>query len=330
MSVDIAVGDGFPQGANTGAWDWTTAVENVAIGAASANNRRDLVVAYTDLSVTNPSTSTPNNPGALKFIVVPGTPASSPSDPNDAAIRATAVGATNPYLILARVSLTSSTTQITNAQITSLITPIAFNVQRLWGGASNTLGHLVPNQADGTLVTTSDLDTVTDTMLDYPRWWQEIGRTTLVSAGDTITISSFPARKYLRILISVIATGGTIGPALRFNNDSGTSYGYRYSDNFGGAGSSGAGTTSIPFDAGAVVAYPFFVTIDAVNISAQEKILIGHSVGQNTAGAANYPVNKELMGKWANTSNQITRVDVINPGAGDFAVGSEAVVLGHD
>jgi hypothetical protein len=165
MSVDIAPGDGVPMTTDTGPWDWSTAVKNVTVGAASANNRRDLVVAYTDLSVTNPSTSTPNNPGALKFIVVQGTPAASPSDPNDAAIRATAVGATNPYLILARISLTSSTTQITNAQITSLITPIALNVQRLWGGSSNTLGHLVPNQADGTIVTTTDTGSVTNAML---------------------------------------------------------------------------------------------------------------------------------------------------------------------
>jgi hypothetical protein len=155
MSVDIAAGDGVPMTTDTAPWDWSTAVKNVSIGAASANNRRDLVVAYTDLSVTNPSTSTPNNPGALKFIVVQGTPATSPSDPNAAAIRATAVGATNPYLILARVSLTSSTTQITNAQITSLITPIALNVQRLWGGGSNTTGHQVPNAADAFLALTS-------------------------------------------------------------------------------------------------------------------------------------------------------------------------------
>jgi len=88
MSVDISAGDGVPMTTNTAPWDWSTAVENVAIGAASANNRRDIVVAYTDMSVTNPSTATPNNPGALKFMVVQGTPASSPSDPSDAAIQA--------------------------------------------------------------------------------------------------------------------------------------------------------------------------------------------------------------------------------------------------
>src|SRR3954454_7733326 len=108
MSVDISAGDGLPMSTNTAPWDWTTAVENVAIGAASSNNRRDVIVAYTDMSVTNPSTATPNNPGALKFIAVQGTPATSPSDPSDAVIQA-AVGASNPFEKLARVSLTSST-----------------------------------------------------------------------------------------------------------------------------------------------------------------------------------------------------------------------------
>jgi hypothetical protein len=164
MSVDVAAGDGAPMTTNTAAWDWTTAVENVTIGAASANNRRDIVVAYTDLSVSNPSTSTPNNPGALKFMAVQGTPASSPSDPSDPTIQA-AVGASNPFVKLARVSLTPSTTQITNAQITDLRGFVALNVQRLWGGASNTLGHLVPNQADGTLITSTDTNSVLAAML---------------------------------------------------------------------------------------------------------------------------------------------------------------------
>lgn len=186
MSVDIATGDGAPMTTNTAAWDWTTAVYNIAIGAASVTNRRDIVVAYTDVAVTNPSTGTPNNPGALKFMVVAGTPAASPSDPSDATIQA-AVGASNPFLKLARVSLTSSTTQITNAQITSLITAIALNVQRLWGGGSNTLGHLVPNQADGTLVTTTDTDSVTPGMLYFS------GATAYRSTAQSITNATFTA-----------------------------------------------------------------------------------------------------------------------------------------
>lgn len=164
MSVDIAAGDLIPMTTDTAPHSWETGTYNQVIGAASANNRRDIVVAYVDLSVTNPSTSTPNNPGALKFKVVQGTPATSPSDPSDVAIQAS-VGAGNPWEKLARVSLTSSTTQITNAQITDLRRFVALNIQRLRGGASSTLGHLVPDQADGVFVTTTDVKSVTPGMI---------------------------------------------------------------------------------------------------------------------------------------------------------------------
>ena len=43
------------------------------------------------------------------------------------------------------------TTQITNAQITDLCRPIALDAQWLWGGSSNTLGHLVAYVADDTV-----------------------------------------------------------------------------------------------------------------------------------------------------------------------------------
>ena len=160
-------------------------------------------------------------------------------------------------------------------------------------------------------------------------WWEELGRTTLSGAGDTISITSISARKYLKILISVLDTGGTIGPLLRFNNDSGSNYSIRYSDN-GAADATAGSQGQIALDAGAPAAYPHFAVVEVVNILAQEKIAIGHTIGRGSTGGANTGTKREVMGKWANTSAQITRVDVVNTGAGDFAVGSEVVVLGHD
>lgn len=53
-------------------------------------------------------------------------------------------------------------------------------------------------------------------------------------------------------------------------------------------------------------------------------------MGVGSSGAGNAPNKREAAGKWHNTSNQITRVDVINITTGDFAAGSEVIVLGHD
>jgi len=158
-------------------------------------------------------------------------------------------------------------------------------------------------------------------------WWQEIGRTTLASAGDTITVSGLPARKYLMIIVAAQNTGGTINTAVRFNNDSGSNYARRISVS-GGSDTTNASQSSLSMSS--TDASPRMLVIYIVNIATNEKIIETQSVEQNTAGAGNVPTRIEGVGKWANTADQITRVDVINSGTGDYATGSEIVVLGHD
>lgn len=159
-------------------------------------------------------------------------------------------------------------------------------------------------------------------------WWQEIARTTLSGAGDTITVSSIPARKYLMVIIEVVSTGGTVNTSITFNGDTGANYAFRVSTD-GAADSSATSTTSIN-TVSTASATPIFAVANVRNIAAQEKLVYAYSIGQNTAGAANLPIRRELAGKWANTAAQITTVTVTNTGTGDYAIGSEVVVLGHD
>lgn len=96
------------------------ATENVAIPTANGSNpRNDLVVMWVDKSVTPNQNVTNNNNNMLKISVVSGVPASTPADPNTAAIQA-AIGAGNPYIILARVVTGAGVTQINNGNITDL------------------------------------------------------------------------------------------------------------------------------------------------------------------------------------------------------------------
>jgi hypothetical protein len=96
----------------------TSAGESVTIPTANSSNpRRDIIVAYYDVAVVD--TTNPNNPGALKFAAVSGTAAASPADPSASIIQA-AVGASNPYIVLARVQVGTGVTQITSANITDL------------------------------------------------------------------------------------------------------------------------------------------------------------------------------------------------------------------
>lgn len=159
-------------------------------------------------------------------------------------------------------------------------------------------------------------------------WWEELGRTTLGVAGDTISLTPITAKKYLRIIVHAIDTGGTIGISVRFNNDTGNNYSYRNSSNGGADGV--AGSASSAFIGAPVTARPAHVDAFVTNIAAQEKLISFVAVNNGGAGAASAPDRLEGAAKWANTSAQITRVDVINGGTGDFAIGSEVVVLGHD
>jgi hypothetical protein len=208
-------------------------------------------------------------------------------------------------------------------------------------------GLLVSHDQDGTLkagavdvpavladevVTTAKIDdgAVTPAKLSSEaKWWEEIGRTTLASAADTITVSSFSARKYLQIKVNVFGTGGTIDAYVRFNNDSGANYSRRMLDTSAGT-SNGTSETGCLLT-GAATFPNFRYEGDVANVSAQEKIVNGLRTETTAAGAASAPIGVISIHKWANTSAQITRVDVVNlAGTGSFAAGSEVIILGHD
>lgn len=158
-------------------------------------------------------------------------------------------------------------------------------------------------------------------------WWQELGRTTLGSNGDTITVNNLPARKYLKILIKLLDTGGTIQADLRYNNDSGNNYARRSSAN-------GAADTTLHTQSAhtltTTLSSDSFIEVTQENTAATEKLGFAISHEQGTAGAANIGTYRRTLIKWANTTDQITRVDIVNGGTGDFATGSEVVVLGHN
>jgi hypothetical protein len=157
--------------------------------------------------------------------------------------------------------------------------------------------------------------------------WELLGRTTLSSAGDTITVNNLPARTYLRIIVAALPSGA-IRTSYRFNNDSGNNYASRQSSN-GAADTTVTSQPEIFFDSTPGTS-SIFVDAQVLNIATQEKLVIAHTAERNTTGAANAPTRRESVGKWANTANQITRVDIINTGAGDFAIGSEVIVLGRN
>ena len=156
--------------------------------------------------------------------------------------------------------------------------------------------------------------------------WVELARTTLGSAGDTISVASLPDKRYYMILNNETASAATITGAYRYNNDSGSNYHFRQSTNGGADGTA----QSSSMTQGSYTSTQQFTVGYIANLSANEKLAQWHWVDQNTAGAGTAPQRSERVGKWANTSAAINRVDLINVDVADFAIGSEVVVLGWD
>lgn len=199
----------------------------------------------------------------------------------------------------------------------------------------NDLVENIESLSDGTGFDTGAIDgsvvlqnnTVPASKIDFTTgiWGEELGRVTLASSGDLLSIPSIPVRNYLKIYVHVSSTGGTINMLMRFNNDSGSSYAYRID---GGTAAVNQSSYEI---AGAVASQLFTFTAELVNISTVEKMLSGVRVSNFAGTGAGTAPNKSFQeAKWANTSSAITRIDIINSGTGDYATGSQMVIVGHN
>jgi hypothetical protein len=119
LNVDVAIGRAYIKSAIGNCYPVNSdAVSAKAIGPnSSGNGRIDAVVLYIDLAATPNSTGEGND--VAKLLVVAGTPAPSPVAPSDAVIQ-TAVGANNPFIRLANVTVANGASSIVNANIANV------------------------------------------------------------------------------------------------------------------------------------------------------------------------------------------------------------------
>lgn len=278
---------------------------------------------------------------SIAFIIggAPGTPGQSRTDalviykdPFDTALVNDGID-TVDYLVVAGTAATTSTqvppsdATIRAACPTGAFVGVAGYVTIAQGQSSVSLGNYTRN-----LVVFNDLlipEIAETSELLADTWWHEIGRTTLGVAGDTISVASIPARKYLCAIWRVVATGGTVAPCLRFNNDSGNNYSSTYSLSFGAA----ATVTSQPviLATGNTTIGSHYGEMTTDNFAATQKVVRIEAGSDAGLGAANGNTGISSRAKWANTSAQINRIDLVNSGGtGDFAAGGELIILGHD
>jgi hypothetical protein len=156
--------------------------------------------------------------------------------------------------------------------------------------------------------------------------FKELGRDTLTGA-DTEMQVSFTAKKYLKIIVALVANASGLDGWIQFNGDSGANYAEQYSSNHG---AQGTGTGGVQFDCevGNVLADGVaFYMMDVYNPSGADKLVQDIAVHQTALTAATVPSYTDLQAIW-NSSNQISNVRFFTDQA--MKAGAELIVLGHD
>ena len=221
-----------------------------------------------------------------------------------------------------RISQLVSLTAVDNADELAIVDVSASVTKKITRAALLSSAPL-PNN---TVTTTSVSDgAITYAKTDGKIWWEELGRTTLASAADLLS-STFTTKKYLRVIVSVLPTGGTIEPSVRFNSDSSANYAVAVNTN--GTVSAAANQAQLAVSTGAS-ANQKSITLEITNLSGAEKTIFSTSVEQTGTGAGSAPGFRHGYMKYA-SNTQVSSVQVLNTGTGDFAIGSELVVLGHN
>ena len=158
-------------------------------------------------------------------------------------------------------------------------------------------------------------------------FWEELASVDLSGgAASSLDSGTISAKKYLWVQILMEQTADSNYP-LRFNSDSGGNYCYRYRTD-GGTEFLHTSQTGVNLRS-TTANLPVFVNMFILNNSAQEKLIIEHDVKGFTAGAGNAPLRTEQAGKWVDTSEQITSIQ-LHSGSGNLATNTIMKVWGSD
>ena len=143
---------------------------------------------------------------------------------------------------------------------------------------------------------------------------------------------TFTAKKYLWVQIEYTATGGSVVNSVTFNSDSGSNYARRGSDNGGtDATDTSASKISSGLNSDINSGESAFFNMFIINKSDKEKLVIAELISTEAGtGAGNAPDRAEFVGKWTNTSSQITSIQVPDLSSGQYNTGSSIKVWGFD
>ena len=147
--------------------------------------------------------------------------------------------------------------------------------------------------------------------------WKELARV-VGSSGTSLDTGTFTAKDNLMILIHSV--NGT--QMLTYNNDSGANYANRRNEEGGSDSTNMSSQNNINFTRNA--GEDMFIYGDLVNAASSEKMGVYHQLSD-----ASNTKRQEWAHKWANTSNQITRVTLTSD-SGNYDANDQLIVLGCD
>ena len=196
-----------------------------------------------------------------------------------------------------------------------------------WTNTSNVIDTLQTiNFGSGDLASGSELVVLGWDPADIhtTNFWEELASVEGDGTSTTISSGTITAKKYL--WVQAFTNASTQNTGFQFNNDTAGNYSIRRSS----SGAADATDTSIAYVEASDTSKAF-TNMFIVNNSANEKLCIGHTVHNATAGAGTAPTRNEVVGKWANTSAQITEIDYMQQTTSvNFPSGSILKVWGSD
>ena len=160
-------------------------------------------------------------------------------------------------------------------------------------------------------------------------FWEELASVELGSAGTVLSSGTFTAKKYLWVQAFIDSSGGNVNDAFRCGNgsvDTGTNYSWRFSAN-GGSDATYASQDDIGDFSN--IANGQFINMFIINNASNEKLIMCH-INEGKTGAGTAPTRLEIVGKWANTSDQINIVEWRNPASTNYSTKSIIKVWGSD
>jgi len=169
MTISVASGRAYIKGSGNCYPVNSDAAEELTIdNNTSGSSRIDSVVLYIDIAATPNSTG--QGADVAKLDIINGTPAASPSAPDDSAIQS-AIGASNPFLRLANITVINGETAIETADISNVGQRVFMKSYRpIKSVAYASTVTLDANDGDASIVLTGDITLNAPTNMEIGDW----------------------------------------------------------------------------------------------------------------------------------------------------------------